>query len=87
MHVGLNLLYLVPGETGGRETYARELIPRLAEKGIRLTSFVNREAAAERDGVWNAAGEVVRVPVSGRGRAGWASAARRGSTCPRSSAD
>ena len=25
MHVGLNLIYLVPGETGGMETYAREL--------------------------------------------------------------
>ena len=37
VHVGLNLLYLVPGETGGRETYARELIPRLAERGLRLT--------------------------------------------------
>jgi hypothetical protein len=29
MHVGLNLVYLVPGETGGTETYARELIPEL----------------------------------------------------------
>ena len=29
MHVGLNLIYLVPGETGGMETYARELIPAL----------------------------------------------------------
>ena len=26
MHVGLNLVYLVPGETGGLEVYARELI-------------------------------------------------------------
>ena len=29
MHVGLNLIYLVPGETGGPEIYARELIPAL----------------------------------------------------------
>lgn len=29
--IGLNLLYLVPGETGGTETYARELIPALTE--------------------------------------------------------
>ena len=28
IHVGLNLVFLVPGETGGMETYARELIPR-----------------------------------------------------------
>ena len=29
MHVGLNLVFLVPGETGGMETYARELIAAL----------------------------------------------------------
>ena len=29
MHVGLNLIYLVPGETGGMETIARELVPEL----------------------------------------------------------
>jgi hypothetical protein len=27
MHVGLNLIFLVPGETGGMEVTARELIP------------------------------------------------------------
>ena len=30
--VGLNLLYLVPGETGGGEVYARNLAPKLAEE-------------------------------------------------------
>jgi len=29
--VGLNLLYLAPGDTGGTETYARGLVPRLPE--------------------------------------------------------
>ena len=29
MHVGLNLVFLVPGETGGMEVYARELVPAL----------------------------------------------------------
>ena len=29
MHVGLNLIYLVPGETGGMEVVARELLPAL----------------------------------------------------------
>ena len=29
-HIGLNLIFLVPGETGGMEVYARELIGRLA---------------------------------------------------------
>ena len=48
MHVGLNLVYLVPGETGGMEIYARELVPALqaADAGLELTAFVNREAAA-----------------------------------------
>jgi glycosyltransferase involved in cell wall biosynthesis len=66
-HVGLNLIYLVPGETGGMETYARELIPRLVEGGgVRLTAFVNREAAGEDFGV---ASEV--VPVGARNRLSW----------------
>ncbi len=30
LHVGLDLLFLIPGETGGRETYAVELIHALA---------------------------------------------------------
>jgi glycosyltransferase involved in cell wall biosynthesis len=72
--VGLNLIFLVPGETGGRETYVRELIPRLraAEPDLRLTLFVNREAAAGRGEPWHEAGRVVRLPVSGRSRAQWA---------------
>ena len=50
MHVGLNLIYLVPGETGGMEVYARELIPELvaAAPGARFTVFVNRETASDR---------------------------------------
>ena len=72
IHVGLNLVYLVPGETGGMEIYARELLPRLAAMdGVRLTAFVNREAAAAADGPW---GEVVPmqvVPVRARNRLEW----------------
>jgi glycosyltransferase involved in cell wall biosynthesis len=72
VHVGLNLVYLVPGETGGMETYARELIPRLAAlDGLRLTAFVNREAA-EAGGL--PCGEVVPVqvvPVHARSRVQW----------------
>ena len=30
MRVALNLVYLVPGETGGMETYARALVPAMA---------------------------------------------------------
>ena len=70
-HIGLNLVYLVPGETGGMETYARELLPRLArEPGLRLTAFVNRETA-DVDGPW--AGPIVSrvVPVHARNRIEW----------------
>lgn len=72
MHVGLNLIYLVPGETGGTETYARELIPALlAERpDLRLTAFVNREAAAGDGGPWLEIPSVV-VPVEARRRSAW----------------
>ena len=47
MHVGLNLVFLVPGEIGGMETYSRELIPELVAQrpDLELTAFINREAA------------------------------------------
>jgi glycosyltransferase involved in cell wall biosynthesis len=67
IHVGLNLVFLVPGETGGMETYARELIPRLAAtEGLRLTAFVNRETGSWGDGV-----QAVTVPVHARNRIEW----------------
>jgi glycosyltransferase involved in cell wall biosynthesis len=72
VRVGLNLVYLVPGETGGRETYARELTPRLAELGVEPVAFVNREAFADPASPWRDLGPMVRVPVSGRSRAQWA---------------
>ena len=37
MHVGFDLLFLVPGETGGRETYARELLAAMLEREPTLT--------------------------------------------------
>jgi glycosyltransferase involved in cell wall biosynthesis len=67
MRVALNLVYLVPGETGGMETYARELIPRLADvDGIVITALVNREAAGEDFGC-----EQLVVPVRARNRVEW----------------
>jgi glycosyltransferase involved in cell wall biosynthesis len=74
MRVGLDLLYLIPGETGGRERYARELVPALLERcpDLELVAFVNRDAGR---GLARALGEQVRavvVPVSGRNRAQWA---------------
>lgn len=73
MHVGLNLLYLVPGFTGGTETYARELIPELvaAAPDARFTAFVPREAAADTSGPWNTLIESVPVPVNARRRVEW----------------
>jgi glycosyltransferase involved in cell wall biosynthesis len=72
MHVGLNLVYLVPGETGGMETYARELIPRLAQlDGLRLTALVNRETAEAGDGPWGDVVPMEIVPVRARNRIEW----------------
>jgi glycosyltransferase involved in cell wall biosynthesis len=66
--VGLNLLFLIPGETGGMETAARETIPHLAAiDDLRLTLFVNREAA----GTFGGAAEEVVVPVNATSRIQW----------------
>jgi glycosyltransferase involved in cell wall biosynthesis len=71
MHVGLNLVFLVPGETGGMEIYARELIPRLAAADdVELTAFVNREAAEGSPGPWHEIAHET-VPVNARSRVQW----------------
>jgi glycosyltransferase involved in cell wall biosynthesis len=82
-HIGLNLIFLVPGETGGMEIAARELIPALlaaAPAGMRFTAFVNREtssAGAARDDALADSGDlrellpVVTVPVHARRRVQW----------------
>jgi glycosyltransferase involved in cell wall biosynthesis len=73
MHVGLNLIFLVPGETGGMEVAARETIPALlaqAPPGMRFTAFVNREAAAA-GGPWGELLPAVTVPVRARDRIQW----------------
>ena len=74
MHVGLNLVCLVPGEIGGMEVYARELIPRLValRPQWRFTAFVNREAADAGDNAtWRDVVPTVTVPVRARSRVGW----------------
>jgi glycosyltransferase involved in cell wall biosynthesis len=74
VHVGLNLIFLVPGETGGMEVAARELIPALlaeAPAGMRFTAFVNREASAAGDGPWGELLPAVTVPVNARSRPQW----------------
>jgi glycosyltransferase involved in cell wall biosynthesis len=69
MHVGLNLIFMVPGETGGMEIAARELIPalRATAPSVRFTAFVNREAAGEDVG----ATDTVVVPVRATNRVQW----------------
>jgi glycosyltransferase involved in cell wall biosynthesis len=71
--VGLNMLYLAPAETGGMETYARELVPRLvraADDGMRFVAFVGTELGDEmREQPWAPGLRAVRVPVSSRTRA------------------
>ncbi|HZL48548.1 MAG TPA: glycosyltransferase family 1 protein [Solirubrobacteraceae bacterium] len=72
-HVGLNLIFLVPGETGGMEVAARELIPALvaAAPQTRFTAFINREAAAAGGGPWGELLPAVTVPVNARNRVQW----------------
>jgi glycosyltransferase involved in cell wall biosynthesis len=72
-HIGLNLVYLVPGETGGMEVYARELLPALlaAAPSFRFTAFVNRETASAGGGPWGELMPAVTVPVNARSRVGW----------------
>jgi glycosyltransferase involved in cell wall biosynthesis len=73
-HIGLNLIFLVPGETGGMEVAARELIPALLEEAppeMRFTAFINREAAAAKDGPWGELLPAVTVPVNARNRVQW----------------
>jgi glycosyltransferase involved in cell wall biosynthesis len=72
VRVALNLVYLVPGETGGMETYARELLPRLAAMpGLEPVAIVNRRADADRDAPWNGVVQSVLAPVDARDRKQW----------------
>lgn len=67
IHVGLNLVFMVPGETGGMEVAARSVIPHLqACQDLRITTFVNREAAGALQGV-----EEIVVPVNASNRVQW----------------
>jgi glycosyltransferase involved in cell wall biosynthesis len=68
LHVGLNLIFAVPGESGGMDVAARQVIPHLAATdGLRITLFVNREAA----GSYGGEAEEVVVPVHASNRVEW----------------
>ena len=74
MRVGLNLVYLVPGQTGGTETYARELIPELVQlqPDACFTAFINRETEALRPSLdWLDGVRTVTVPVYASRRTEW----------------
>jgi glycosyltransferase involved in cell wall biosynthesis len=70
--IGLNLVFLTPGATGGMETYARQLIPRLAAAApeIAFVAFVNT-AAASGPGPWHDLSGCVEVPVNALDRVQW----------------
>jgi glycosyltransferase involved in cell wall biosynthesis len=70
--IGLNLVFLTPGATGGMETYTRELLPRLAAAAPDVTfiAFVNR-AAASASGPWHDLSGCVEVPVDAVSRVQW----------------
>jgi glycosyltransferase involved in cell wall biosynthesis len=73
MRLGLNLVYLVPGHTGGMETYARELIRSLHDVApqIEKTAFLSREGAAAAGAPWLELCRPVTVPVNSASRVGW----------------
>jgi len=73
-HIGLNLVFLVPGETGGMEVYARELIAALlahAPAEMRFTAFVNREVGCAASTPWGEGMAAAVVPVNARNRLQW----------------
>jgi glycosyltransferase involved in cell wall biosynthesis len=69
VRVGLNVLHLVPRETGGGELYARRLIPALLEtrSDLRLVVFAGHEAApALASEPWASEVELVHLAVRSR---------------------
>jgi glycosyltransferase involved in cell wall biosynthesis len=68
VHVGVNLLFIAPGEMGGLEVYARELVAALARRDdLRLTLFVNRLAGLE----WEAIAPTAVALIDPRNRVQW----------------
>jgi glycosyltransferase involved in cell wall biosynthesis len=73
MRVGLNLVYLVPGATGGTETYAKELIRALvvAAPTVDFTAFVNVETAATPGGRWTDLVPTIELGAHSSSRLEW----------------
>ena len=76
MRLGLDLLFLVPGRTGGRETHARELLRAIAARpdAPHVVAFLGADAASAGRGWWtDVPDEVVVLPrVTTRRTASWA---------------
>jgi glycosyltransferase involved in cell wall biosynthesis len=70
VRVGLNMLHLVPGETGGSELYARRLVPALLEVASPTLTIFTSEAALSSLGAepWGRDVELVGIPVDARSR-------------------
>jgi glycosyltransferase involved in cell wall biosynthesis len=67
VRVGLNLAYLVQ-DSGGSGTYARELIPRLVERGAEVTAWVGATAPEDLHAEpWAPDVRWIRLPVPGIG--------------------
>lgn len=69
--IGLDLLFLAPGETGGMETYARELVPRLpaAMPEAQFVAYVGRELGSEwSERPWHAEIQARILPVRSSSR-------------------
>lgn len=71
MRVGINVLFLVPGEVGGSEIYARELIPALADElsNDTLVVYCAREATESLGAEnWPANVELKELPLNARNK-------------------
>jgi glycosyltransferase involved in cell wall biosynthesis len=73
MRLGFNLVYLMPGRTGGMETVARELIPAIAAErpDWHLSVFAGRDAAGVEGPLRDAVAEWVTLPVRATNRLEW----------------
>jgi glycosyltransferase involved in cell wall biosynthesis len=69
--IGIDLVYLAPGATGGTETYARAVLPRLVAQWpqAQFTIFCGRELGFElRAAPWAPGVKVVTLPTSSNTR-------------------
>lgn len=74
MRVGLNLLFLTPGETGGRETYARELIREMlaSDPDVSFVGFASHRAAPDLRREYGDSIQIVDTRLDVANRACWA---------------